>query len=795
MRFFGSIQLLIIVVFLYFSSFKQQTNLAISNEASYKGHRLGLIQDEPILSSAIPEVKGLRLDNIPKKFDLSPKLPLPYPQGKQASSVGFVLGYLVKSYYENAKAKNPIDLSKISVSSPSNTKHFFSPSFIYNSINKGKDLGGSLLDGLILLTSRGIPTWQDMPYNQDDYKYLSSDSSSNIYSHKIQGFKKIPTSDILTMKAYISKENPLVASLLFFENFNTYSKGSILNATEGKFIGAQAIALVGYDDSKKAFKIWNSWGPDWGEGGYAWISYSLFQKLGASVYWIDDPPALHSPEDLLTSYPHHLTATRGNYSDRVRISWAQVRSAIGYEIYRKRPNESKYILVGLSVDNFFEDTGVQLDISYQYSVSSVFPESSSILSPDATEGYSSKKMNPSSNMEITGLVATQGKFSDKIIIKWDSLAGIKNYHLYKYNTYSKEFRLLTKTTKPEFIDRKAQRNGNLEFYRVSVAGSFATSSLSPTSFGFTSSRGFALPPPDSVYATQGEFSDKINVAWDEVLGAVDYKIYRFTKESNEWEELSQTANQIYDDTNPKSINNYYSVSSSNKLGAWSRGSEPVLGFLSSQNLRSSSGLKPPEEISIFELPEKSTSKQDFLRLSWKPVNDAKEYNIYSKEVGENWKLLHKVKSNYYQFPKPPASKFYLYSISSINELDMEGSKSKSLAFGWHPKVIDLSTVRSFGVDSRLEKFKGPWTSMYWDGKANVTPVQLHIVSLDDMNQAYKIELNNKIIYQGEYLQENKIVDPQGAFKLELSSSGDALFLEVKDKKILKENTTLSFLRE
>jgi fibronectin type 3 domain-containing protein len=794
MRLFGSIQLIIFVVFLYFSSFKQQTNLAISNEPSFKGYRIGLIQDEPILSLSIPEVKSLGLDKIPKKFDLSPKLPLPYPQGKQASSVGFVLGYVVKSFYENKKLKNPIELSKISVSSPSNTNHFYSPSFIYNSINKGKDNGGSLIDGLILLTSKGIPTWKEMPYNQEDFKFQNSDPSSNMYSQKIQGFKRIPTSDILTMKAYISKENPLVASMLFYENFSEYATGTVLSESKGNFIGAQAVALVGYDDSKKAFKIWNSWGPEWGENGYAWVSYSLFQKLGTNVYWVDDPPSLQSPEDLGTSYPSHITATRGNYTDRIRISWTQVRTAIGYEIYRKRPNESKYILVGLSVDNFFEDTGIQSDISYQYSVSSVFPEFSSIPCPDPAEGYRSQKPKSTSNMEITGLVATQGKFSDKIILKWDSLAGIKNYHLYKYNNYSKEFRLLAKTTKPEFIDRKAQRNGNLEFYRVSVAGSFATSSLSPSTFGYTSSRGFALPPPDSVYATQGEYSDKINVAWEDVSGAVDYKVFRYTKDTNIWEELSQTANQIYDDKNPKSTNNYYSIASLNKLGAWSRGSEPVLGYLSSQNLRSTSSLIPPTELSIFEPPMKS-SKQEFLRLSWKPVNDAKEYKIYSKEVGGNWKLLSNVKSNYYQFPKQPAFKFFMYSISSINDLAMEGARSKPLAYGWHTKVEDLSTFRSFGDDSRLEKFKGPWTSMYWDGKSNVTPIQLQIVYMDEMNQSCKIELNNRIIYQGEYLQENKIVDPQGGFKLELSTTGDALFLEIKDKKILKENTTLSFLRE
>jgi C1A family cysteine protease len=37
--------------------------------------------------------------------------------------------------------------------------------------------------------------------------------------------------------------------------------------------GGHALLVVGYDDSRQAFRVQNSYGTGWGEGGYAWISY------------------------------------------------------------------------------------------------------------------------------------------------------------------------------------------------------------------------------------------------------------------------------------------------------------------------------------------------------------------------------------------------------------------------------------------------------------------------------------------------------------------------------------------
>lgn len=39
------------------------------------------------------------------------------------------------------------------------------------------------------------------------------------------------------------------------------------------------VAIVGYDDALGAIKIQNSFGPDWGESGFMWMSYATFESI------------------------------------------------------------------------------------------------------------------------------------------------------------------------------------------------------------------------------------------------------------------------------------------------------------------------------------------------------------------------------------------------------------------------------------------------------------------------------------------------------------------------------------
>jgi C1A family cysteine protease len=59
-----------------------------------------------------------------------------------------------------------------------------------------------------------------------------------------------------------------------------YVDASFYAATAGKTITGpgtagpgHAILIVGWDDSRRAWRIRNSWGSGWCDGGYAWLSY------------------------------------------------------------------------------------------------------------------------------------------------------------------------------------------------------------------------------------------------------------------------------------------------------------------------------------------------------------------------------------------------------------------------------------------------------------------------------------------------------------------------------------------
>ena len=52
-------------------------------------------------------------------------------------------------------------------------------------------------------------------------------------------------------------------------------------------LGGHCMAIVGYDNSKKAFKVRNSWGESWGLQGYCWIPYEYLTNVSlASDFWV-----------------------------------------------------------------------------------------------------------------------------------------------------------------------------------------------------------------------------------------------------------------------------------------------------------------------------------------------------------------------------------------------------------------------------------------------------------------------------------------------------------------------------
>ena len=58
---------------------------------------------------------------------------------------------------------------------------------------------------------------------------------------------------------------------------------------EGAVVGGHAVLLVGYSVARRAWRVRNSWGAAWGEGGYAWLPFAW-----TSLPWCGEAHALRA---------------------------------------------------------------------------------------------------------------------------------------------------------------------------------------------------------------------------------------------------------------------------------------------------------------------------------------------------------------------------------------------------------------------------------------------------------------------------------------------------------------------
>lgn len=102
------------------------------------------------------------------------------------------------------------------------------------------------------------------------------------FAHELQ--TSVPTwaeTDDLRVKAQLAVAGPVTGEMYASPAFQHYD-GGVFECTyaDGGEESNHAVVVVGYDDAEQAWLIQNSWGPDWGEAGFAWVAY---EHLGVRI--------------------------------------------------------------------------------------------------------------------------------------------------------------------------------------------------------------------------------------------------------------------------------------------------------------------------------------------------------------------------------------------------------------------------------------------------------------------------------------------------------------------------------
>jgi hypothetical protein len=228
---------------------------------------------------------------LPSSVSLKNHTPLPGDQGQYSTCTAWATAYAARTIAESA-AFNRTDRRLT-------TGNVFSPAFVYKNISDDPACkrGTFIGDALDLMKNTGIPRMAaeerttDFPaiplawftaarkYTIADYATLYPASTDK---------NAISKTDVV--KKSLAEGKPVITGINCPDSFQVLTDVWYPAESPGIFAGGHAVCVIGYDDEKYggAFEIQNSWGTDWGNEGYAWIPYWVFEDFAYHAYEIID---------------------------------------------------------------------------------------------------------------------------------------------------------------------------------------------------------------------------------------------------------------------------------------------------------------------------------------------------------------------------------------------------------------------------------------------------------------------------------------------------------------------------
>jgi len=261
--------------------------LPVSASTAATLHPLGAKRENPaVLAAKRIDILANRTGAaaaLPASLDYTSKFPTPGDQGNSESCVGWAVGYGAKSFLETQEEGW----------NTTSTLHRFSPSWVYNQINGGVDGGSFASDGLTLVTESGDDAIEFTPFDQFDYTTQPGRDSHARANRYASGSWAVLPNDPVQVKTALNAKQAVVITFDVYPDWdNLSSTNPIYDNVSGASRGGHANVIIGYDDTKQAFKTLNSWGTIWGLSGYGWIAYSMVSNSSANivVYSFTDGP-------------------------------------------------------------------------------------------------------------------------------------------------------------------------------------------------------------------------------------------------------------------------------------------------------------------------------------------------------------------------------------------------------------------------------------------------------------------------------------------------------------------------
>src|SRR5665648_538213 len=269
--------MLLLILSLLFVSCEKDNNDNNEITPQTENYQLGLLPTPASVYSNIPSASApVPSGALPGSFQL--QIPaIPFSQGQQGSCVSCA----------SSMAKSILDHVKYNTSYP-NSSIIYSPAFLFNQchVNPNNCLEGSYVtSNLEVLKDQGICKLSDMTYDQSNCSTQPNSTQRNLAElHKIDHYYKIDPISNSWIKEFINAGLPVLIVFQVDDFFYTATTTSIWKQFSSGSRGYHCTLLYGWDDSKNAFAMLNSWGKNWRNNGTIWVDYNFVQTGSSLIY-------------------------------------------------------------------------------------------------------------------------------------------------------------------------------------------------------------------------------------------------------------------------------------------------------------------------------------------------------------------------------------------------------------------------------------------------------------------------------------------------------------------------------
>ncbi|MCW7460777.1 C1 family peptidase [Leptospira limi] len=751
-------------------------------------------------------------EDLPSSIDLSSLMPPVGNQGRQNSCVAWATGYAIKSYL----LKNKGQSTEYDPPFAGGKGNFvFSPAFIYNQQNGGEDKGLYYYKTMEFLKSNGVAPWSSMPYTDKDYlSQPTQESKQEALNYKIKSFSRLNYKNPDEIKRVLAGKNVVMVGMIIDDAFYKLKGSTVYDANSGQSYGGHAMTIVGYDDNKKsksgkkgAFKLQNSWGTNWGDNGFGWVSYSMLAKVGQETYAIIDEPAPQNTPTPVVSVnpakkpilaPTEIKVSKGDFDNKILLTWKHQESAVAYLIQRKE--ESDFYDLAYSDKPSFTDLSVSPISTYAYRILAIGAEDVSVASLEV-EGFTSSEPTQDGNLTqvvgLSGVVFSNGN-TTSVQLAWSEIDGVTNYTIAKSDSTFK-WKTIGTSKSPDYVDN-SPKSGEVNYYRVNAVINSKSSDWSDSIAVEVANQSLLPNQVSKLSASNGDYANKIQLNWKAAPGAKNYFLFRFDEnaEPSGQFEVSGTSYTDSDTTIQNGRSFLYTVISANDLG-YAEPSEVAFGKTDPGLTKRAGGVTLPAPKQLITNP---VGKDKMVSLKWDSVKDSFEYYIYRKPIqnGKPGKLefvssVDSKKTSFSEVFPGKSGDLFLYSVRSKSEFGAESKDSNFVSVFWNePKSVVKK--RAMSLEELPNQFTGKWTSMYWNPKLGPQNLQMEITG-NGQDFVAKLKLNDKEIKQfsGSWTPGSKMIKTKG-FSLELSNvlDGNSL-VQFQSIKEIENGMELSFEKE